>query len=121
MKKIKTIWRLVDGKAGHDKQSLALVENLKNQARCKIFDINIQNIKNPFIAIIFKKYNLDKGLINPDIAIGAGHKTHLYLLAIKRCFGAKIVVIIVCCLLPRNAVTHCSMKPYFFFSMFNNH
>jgi len=93
MKKIKTIWRLVDGKAGHDKQSLALVENLKNQARCKIFDINIQNIKNPFLAIIFKKYNLDKGLINPDIAIGAGHKTHLYLLAIKRCFGAKIVVI----------------------------
>ena len=45
------------------------------------------------MAIIFKKYNLDKGLINPDIAIGAGHKTHLYLLAIKRCFGAKIVVI----------------------------
>ena len=93
MKKIKTIWRLVDGKAGHDKQSLALVENLKNQARCKIFNINIQNITNPFLAIIFKKYNLDKGLINPDIAIGAGHKTHLYLLAIKRCFGAKIVVI----------------------------
>ncbi len=93
MKKIKTIWRLVDGKAGHDKQSLALVENLKNQARCKIFNINIQNLKNPFIAIIFKKYNLDKGLNKPDIAIGAGHKTHLYLLAIKRCFGAKIVVI----------------------------
>ncbi|MDA7691031.1 mitochondrial fission ELM1 family protein [Methylophilaceae bacterium] len=93
MKKIKTIWRLFDGKAGHDKQSLALVENLKNQARCKIFNINIQNITNPFLAIIFKKYNLDKGLINPDIAIGAGHKTHLYLLAIKRCFNAKIVVI----------------------------
>jgi uncharacterized protein len=93
MKKIKIIWRLVDGKAGHDKQSLALVENLKNQAKCKIFNINIQNITNPFLAIIFKKYNLDKGLINPDIAIGAGHKTHLYLLAIKRCFGAKIVVI----------------------------
>ena len=94
MKKIKTIWRLVDGKAGHDKQSLALVENLKNQARCKIFNINIQNLTNPFIAIIFKKYNLDKGLIKPDIAIGAGHKTHLYLLAIKRCFSAKIVVIL---------------------------
>ena len=46
------------------------------------------------MAIIFKKYNLDKRLIKPDIAIGAGHKTHLYLLAIKRCFGAKIVVIL---------------------------
>ena len=33
-------------------------------------------------------------LIKPDIAIGAGHKTHLYLLAIKRCFDAKIIVIL---------------------------
>ena len=94
MKKIKIIWRLVDAKAGHDKQSLALVENLKSQANCKIFNINIQNLANPFLAIIFKKYNLDKELIKPDIAIGAGHKTHLYLLALKRCFGTKIVVIL---------------------------
>ena len=94
MKKIKIIWRLVDGKAGHDKQSLALVENLKNKTSCKIFNINIQNITNPFLAIIFKKYNLDKLLTKPDIAIGAGHKTHLYLLAIKRCFDAKIIVIL---------------------------
>ena len=93
MKKIKTIWRLLDGKAGHEKQSLALVKNLKNQANCRIFNINIQDLENPFLAIILKKYNLNKGLIRPDIAIGAGHKTHFHLLAIKRYFGAKIVVI----------------------------
>ena len=57
MKKIKIIWRLIDGKAGHDKQSLALVENLKNQTSCKIFNINIQNLESPFVALIFKKYN----------------------------------------------------------------
>ena len=94
MKKIKIIWRLIDGKAGHDKQSLALVENLKNQTSCKVFNINIQNHESPFVALIFKKYNLDKLLTKPDIAIGAGHKTHLYLLAIKRCFDAKIIVIL---------------------------
>ena len=93
MKKIKTIWRLLDGKTGHEKQSLALVKNLKNQANCKIYNINIQDLQNPFIALILKKYNLNKGLIRPDIAIGAGHKTHFHLLAIKRYFGAKIVVI----------------------------
>ena len=93
MKKIKTIWRLLDGKTGHEKQSLALVKNLKNQANCKIFNINIQDLENPFLALILKKYNLNKGLIRPDIAIGAGHKTHFHLLAIKRYFGAKIVVI----------------------------
>ena len=93
MKKIKIIWRLLDGKTGHEKQSLALVKNLKNQANCKIFNINIQDLENPFLALILKKYNLNKGLIRPDIAIGAGHKTHFHLLAIKRYFGAKIVVI----------------------------
>jgi mitochondrial fission protein ELM1 len=93
MKKIKIIWRLLDGKTGHEKQSLALVKNLKNQANCKIFNINIQDLENPFLALILKKYNLIKGLIRPDIAIGAGHKTHFHLLAIKRYFSAKIVVI----------------------------
>ena len=43
MKKIKTIWRLLDGKTGHEKQSLALVKNLKNQANFKIYNINIHN------------------------------------------------------------------------------
>ena len=93
MKKIKTIWRLLDGKTGHEKQSLALVKNLKNQTNCKIFNINIQDLENPFLALILKKYNLNNGLIRPDIAIGAGHKTHFHLLAIKKYFGAKIVVI----------------------------
>ena len=93
MKKIKTIWRLLDGKTGHEKQSLALVKNLKNQATCKIYNINIQDLQNPFLALILKKYNLNKGLIRPDIVIGAGHKTHFHLLAIKRYFGAKILVI----------------------------
>ena len=93
MKKIKVIWRVIDGKVGHEKQTLALVDNLKSLTKCKVFDISIQNLKNPFLAIIFKKINLDKTLPKPDIAIGAGHKTHFYLLAIKRCFEAKIVVI----------------------------
>jgi len=93
MKKIKIIWRLIDGKAGHDKQSLALVENLKSQNKCKVFDINVQNLHNPILSIIFKNYNSTKGFAYPDIAIGAGHTTHLHLLAIKRSFDAKIVVI----------------------------
>ena len=35
MEKIRIIWRLLDGKKGHDKQSLALVESLKRQSKCK--------------------------------------------------------------------------------------
>ena len=93
MKKIKVIWRFTDGKAGHDKQSLALVESLMNQTKCRLFDFNVQDQRNPILDIIFKNYKLPEGITKPDIAIGAGHKTHLHLLAIKRCFNAKIVVI----------------------------
>jgi len=91
--KIKVIWRFTDGKAGHDKQSLALVESLMNQTKCRLFDFNVQDQRNPILNIIFKNYKLPEGITKPDIAIGAGHKTHLHLLAIKRCFNAKIVVI----------------------------
>ena len=85
--------RFTDGKAGHDKQSLALVESLMNQTKCRLFDFNVQDQRNPILDIIFKNYKLPEGITKPDIAIGAGHKTHLHLLAIKRCFNAKIVVI----------------------------
>jgi mitochondrial fission protein ELM1 len=91
--KIKVIWRFTDGKAGHDKQSLAIVESLMNQTKCRLFDFNVQDQRNPILDIIFKNYKLPEGITKPDIAIGAGHKTHLHLLAIKRCFNAKIVVI----------------------------
>jgi len=91
--KIKVIWRFTDGKAGHDKQSLALVDSLMNQTKCRLFDFNVQGQRNPILNIIFKNYKLPEGITKPDIAIGAGHKTHLHLLAIKRCFNAKIVVI----------------------------
>ena len=91
--KIKVIWRFIDGKAGHDKQSLGLVESLKNQAKCRIFDIDVQSQTNPILNLIFKNYKLPEGITKPDIAIGAGHKTHLHLLAVKRCLNAKIVVI----------------------------
>ena len=91
--KIKVIWRFTDGKAGHDKQSLALVDSLMNQTKCRLFDFNVQDQRNPILDLIFKNYKLPEGISKPDIAIGAGHKTHLHLLAIKRCFNAKIVVI----------------------------
>ena len=91
--KIKVIWRFLDGKAGHDKQSLALVQSLKNQTKCRTFDINVQSQLNPILNIIFKSYKIPEGIPKPDIAIGSGHKTHLHLLAVKRCYEAKIIVI----------------------------
>ena len=93
MKKIKIIWRLSDGKLGHDKQSIALIKNIKNCTKCRVFDIDVKSFKDAFFGIFFKKYKIAAGIPKPDIAIGAGHKTHFHLLATKKCFNAKIIVI----------------------------
>ena len=93
MTKTKIIWRLSDGKSGHDKQSIALVKNLVNISKCRVFDINVKDLNNSFLGILFKKYKISNDVPKPDIAIGAGHKTHLHLLALKRCFNVKNVVI----------------------------
>ena len=93
VKEIKIIWRFIDGKAGHEKQSQALINEIKKQTKCKVFEIGVKKLRHPILNILFGRYSPEGNLPCPDIAIGAGHQTHLHLLAVKRSFGAKIVVI----------------------------
>ena len=44
LKKEIIIWRFLDGKIGHEKQSLALVNSLK--LKIKLFNISITNYQN---------------------------------------------------------------------------
>ena len=38
------IWRLLDGKTGHEKQTLSLVNALKNETAIKTIDIKNRNL-----------------------------------------------------------------------------
>ncbi|BFM05922.1 mitochondrial fission ELM1 family protein [Halioxenophilus aromaticivorans] len=92
-----TVWRLVDGKPGHEKQSQALVEGLVNQRPVQTQTVPVGNLKHTLRALITGRWpelntiNAVSGV--PDVVIGAGHATHLALLAMKRVYGAKAVVI----------------------------
>ena len=91
------IWLFKDGKAGHESQVNGLASAL---ARLKPSEIHSVNLKGRFIysiiSLIFNRFSNRIpwcGLPKPDLIIGAGHKTHTWLLA-ARCFnGGKIVLL----------------------------
>jgi mitochondrial fission protein ELM1 len=87
------IWRLIDGKPGHENQSLGLINSLKNKVNCQSFDIKVNNKFEALFNILTSTWPLGCDLPLPDLIVGAGHATHLHLLAAKRAFGGKTIVL----------------------------
>ena len=89
-----TIWRFIDGKPGHEKQSLGLV-----LALAKLQDVNCHEIKvgdsgfKNLLDYCFGRSKEGIDLPRPDLLIGAGHRTHLPMLAAKRAYGGKSIVL----------------------------
>ncbi|MEE9575314.1 MAG: ELM1/GtrOC1 family putative glycosyltransferase, partial [Gammaproteobacteria bacterium] len=81
------LWRISDGKTGHDSQSKGLVKALNQIKPCDCHDIELSGRKHGILDLLFKKFHLAKQLPDPDIIIGAGHDTHLALLCAKRARG----------------------------------
>lgn len=88
-----TIWRLVDGKAGHESQSLGLVHALAKQTDCQTIEIKVSNALEAIAGWLSSTWGLGAGLPLPDLIIGAGHATHLHLLAAQRAYGGKTIVL----------------------------
>lgn len=84
------LWRLVDGKAGHMRQSAALASAI--QGLPGHGDITVRDVTVPGIGGL-------PGLVGrarakkPMLAIGAGHGTHLALVALKRLAKVRTVVL----------------------------
>jgi uncharacterized protein len=88
-----TIWRLIDGKAGHESQSLGLVHALAKQTHCEFINIRVSNGLEAIANYLSSTWGLGAGLPLPDLIIGAGHATHLHLLAAQRAYGGKTIVL----------------------------
>lgn len=87
------IWRLIDGKPGHENQSLGLVNALTNKKNCQHFDIQVSNSFEAIFGLLTATWSLASGLPPPDLIIGAGHATHLHALAAKKAFGGKTILL----------------------------
>ena len=89
-----TIWRFIDGKPGHEKQSLGLVlafAKLQN-VNCHEIKIGVSAFKN-LLDYCFGRSKSSIDLPIPDLLVGAGHRTHLPMLAAKWAYGGKSIVL----------------------------
>lgn len=87
------IWRISDGRPGHDSQSKGLVKALNLIKPCDCHDITLADRKPGLLDLLLKKFPIAQNLPDPDMIIGAGHETHLALLCAKRAHGGKTIII----------------------------
>ena len=87
----RVVWRFSDGKAGHDSQSLGLVDALKRRTRIDPYDIPVR----PGAGLDWMLGRFSAGSLLPDpwLIIGAGHSTHLPMLSARRARGGKACVL----------------------------
>ena len=87
------IWRLLDGRSGHENQVIGLTEAISRSRAVQFFDIYINQSLRGLRSLIPGRLSFAKTLPAPDLLIGAGHATHLPLLTSQKRFGGKTVVV----------------------------
>jgi len=87
------IWRFSDNKAGHDSQSSGLVAELSQRLTVNEYVLRAEAGFKPFCAWALRRYAPGAALPAPDLLVGAGHATHPHLLAARRCYGGRSVVL----------------------------
>jgi len=85
------VWIVSDEKPGHHNQSMGLIQALSSMRELELSQMPIVSKSKTFQMLSFK-YCSKKQKENPDLIIGAGHKTHFSLLAYRQCFGGKAIV-----------------------------
>ncbi|MEM7791356.1 MAG: mitochondrial fission ELM1 family protein [Verrucomicrobiota bacterium] len=87
------VWRFLDGKPGHEAQTLGLVEALRRRTDVELFSLSASS---KFSALRYgflgQTSDLD-ALPTPDLIIGSGHATHPGILAARRRRGGKAIVL----------------------------
>lgn len=86
------IWIFKDGKQGHEAQIDGLVNALTKLVGLEVHTFSVErpfteNIINSFSKFKWKEYP------SPDLIIGAGHSTHLWMLFARFKYGGNVVVL----------------------------
>lgn len=87
------IWRLTDGKPGHMQQTLGLIQALSRLRPCECIDIDLRGDPVGLRDVVLRRFPPGVARKRPALVIGAGHRTHLALLAARRTTGAKTIAL----------------------------
>lgn len=88
-----TVWRLVDGKAGHEKQTLGLARAILKIHPGECFTLRVPSRLTSLMNWITGRFPAGAALPAPDLILGAGHATHFSMLAARRARGGKAVLL----------------------------
>lgn len=87
------VWRFSDGKAGHDNQSQGLLEALARLRPVRSVTLAPLPVSASTIGLLLGRRSVWGEQQAPDLALGAGHGTHLSLLVARRAWAGKVVVL----------------------------
>lgn len=87
------VWRFVDGKPGHEHQSLGLLRALQARTRVTAFDIPVRKGWRNLRDLLLRRCVPGAPEGRPDLLLGAGHATHLPMLACQQARGGRTVVL----------------------------
>ncbi|MBD3813020.1 MAG: mitochondrial fission ELM1 family protein [Betaproteobacteria bacterium] len=87
-----TVWIVSDGKPGHVNQSLGLAEALARATPTETHRLPALPAWRVWLALLLKRAP-GKSLPSPDLIVGAGHATHMTLLAARRARGGRAIVL----------------------------
>lgn len=86
------VWIISDGKPGHVNQSLGLAEALARAAATEVFTFPALPRYRAWIALLLKRFP-GNDFPPPDLILGAGHATHATLLAARRAYAGRSIVL----------------------------
>lgn len=86
------VWIVSDGKPGHVNQSLGLAEALARATPTEIHTCPALPAWRAWLALLLKRLP-GEALPAPDLIVGAGHATHMTVLAVRRARGGRAVVL----------------------------
>ena len=87
------VWRYTDGKPGHENQTLGLIQALSECMDIQVCSVTPLSPMQALWSLVRGHYPKQTSLPEPWLVIGAGHATHLSVLAARRATGARAVVL----------------------------
>lgn len=87
------IWQIHDEKPGHRNQLRGLTDALAELLPTEVHTIRAPRRRTGLAGFFSRSFAPGRDLPPPDLILGAGHSTHLAMLAARRTYGGKTVVL----------------------------
>ena len=106
------IWRFLDGRLGHEKQSAGLCDAIADLCESRVYDFTVSHSLSAAVSLLRGSHSLANQSTPPALLIGAGRATHLPMLAARRRYGGRTLVLMKpvrlplswfdCCIIPEH-------------------